>query len=72
MLFIVQGTNHDNKGENMRRRICDHCKKEIPSKDKYIKCVEVGEASNRKNNWTRTMFGAGDLCLKCFSEVVKK
>lgn len=50
----------------MKKRLCDRCGKEISSKDKYIKCVEVGE---RKDNWVRVMNGVGDLCLKCWGEV---
>lgn len=55
----------------MRKRTCDRCKKEIPSKDKYIKCVEVGEITDKFNH-TRTMNGIGDLCIHCFKEVIKK
>lgn len=55
----------------MRARTCDRCGKEIPSKEKYIKCVEVGEITDKRNH-TRAMNGIGDLCIKCWNEVVKK
>jgi|WetSurMetagenome_2_1015567.scaffolds.fasta_scaffold42505_3 hypothetical protein len=55
-----------------RKRYCDRCEKEIPSEDKYIKCVEVGEPSSRDANWTRTMNHSGDICLVCWKRVIKK
>jgi hypothetical protein len=54
----------------MRVRSCDRCGKEIPSKEKYVKCVEVGDITD-KHNHSRKMNGIGDLCLSCAKEVLK-
>jgi len=55
----------------MRVRNCDRCKKEIPSKEKYVKCVEVGDIINKFNH-SRKMCGIGDLHIHCFNDIIKK
>jgi hypothetical protein len=53
-----------------RVRSCDHCGEPIAPKEKYVKCVEVGDITDKYNH-SRRMNGVGDLCMKCAKEVLK-
>ena len=48
----------------MKVRTCDKCKKEIPSREKYLKVVE--------QVWDNKMIKqmhAGDLCMDCWEQI---